>query len=204
MNYVGYYKVHVVVLYTDRLSHCPYNLLQRQTSVFVKPLVDTITHLYRHLRVNEVCRTDFNSRCPCHEKLNGKGYPRHLEGKDLNLIQRILTVADITSALHDSRSYKGEFNKEKILSIIKDMTDKGELDPQITKFVIEDFDRLVKEQQFFQGMLAIDFSKVIINYNNYIYEDVDLWVENLLNATTPYEEIEDIEELDDLEDLEEL
>ena len=139
-----------------------------------------------------------------HEKLNGKGYPRHLEGKDLNLIQRILTVADITSALHDSRSYKGEFNKEKILSIIKDMTDKGELDPQITKFVIEDFDRLVKEQQFFQGMLAIDFSKVIINYNNYIYEDVDLWVENLLNATTPYEEIEDIEELDDLEDLEEL
>ncbi len=84
------------------------------------------------------------------------------------------------------------------------MTDKGELDPQITKFVIEDFDRLVKEQQFFQGMLAIDFSKVIINYNNYIYEDVDLWVENLLNATTPYEEIEDIEELDDLEDLEEL
>ena len=49
-------------------------------------------------------------------------------------------------------------------------------------------------------MLAIDFSKVIINYNNYIYEDVDLWVDNLLNATTPYseEEIEDIEELEEL------
>ena len=44
-------------------------------------------------------------------------------------------------------------------------------------------------------MLSIDFSKVVINYNNYLYEDVDLWVENLLNATTPYEEIEDIEDL---------
>ena len=136
-----------------------------------------------------------------HEKLNGKGYPRHVEGKDLTLVQKILTVADITSALHDSRSYKGEFNKDKIISIIKEMTDKGELDPQITKYVIEDFDELLKEQQFFQGMLSIDFSRVIINYNNYIYEDVDLWVENLLNATTPYEEIEDIEELEDLEEL---
>ena len=75
------------------------------------------------------------------------------------------------------------------------MTDKGELDPKITKFVIEDFDQLLKEQQVFQGMLSIDFSKVVINYNNYLYEDVDLWVENLLNATTPYEEIEDIEDL---------
>ena len=26
-----------------------------------------------------------------HEKLNGKGYPRHIEGKDLTLIQRILS-----------------------------------------------------------------------------------------------------------------
>ena len=136
-----------------------------------------------------------------HEKLNGKGYPKQVEGKDLTLIQRILTVADITSALHDSRSYKGEFDKEKILSIIKDMTDKGELDPKITKFVIEDFDQLVKEQQVFQGMLSIDFSKVVINYNNYIYEDVDLWVDNLMDATTPYDDIEDIEELDELEEL---
>ncbi len=140
-----------------------------------------------------------------HEKLNGQGYPNHVEGKDLTLIQRILTVADITSALNDSRSYKGEFSKEKTISIIKDMTDKGELDPKITKFVIEDFDDLVKEQQFFQGMLAIDFSTVVINYNNYIYEDVDMWVENLMNATTTYNEnTEDIDDIEELEDLEEL
>ena len=137
-----------------------------------------------------------------HEKLNGQGYPRRVEGKDLTLIQRILTVADITSALNDSRSYKGEFSKDKTISIIKDMTEKGELDPQITKFVIDDFDELVKEQMVFQEMLAVDFSKVIVNYNNYIYEDVDLWVDNLMDATTPYDDIEDIEEIEDLEELE--
>ena len=146
---------------------------------------------------NEILATVYTH----HEKLNGKGYPRHLEGKDLNLIQRILTVADITSALNDSRSYKGEFSKEKTISIIKEMTDRGELDPSITKYVIEDFEGLVKEQQVFQNMLSIDFSTVVVNYNNYIYEDVDLWVENLLNATTPYSEAEAIEELEDLEEL---
>ena len=135
-----------------------------------------------------------------HEKLNGKGYPRHLKGEDLNKIQRILTVADITSALNDSRSYKGEFSREKTISIIRDMTDRGELDPSITKFIIEDFDEIVKEQQVFQNMLSIDFSTVVVNYNNYIYEDVDLWVENLLNATTPYSD-DDIDELEDLEEL---
>ena len=87
------------------------------------------------------------------------------------------------------------------------MTDRGELDARITKFVIEDFDELVKEQQVFRDMLAIDFSTVILHYNNYIYEDIDMWVEMLLNATTPYTEndgIEDIEDIEELEDLEEL
>ena len=153
-----------------------------------------------------------------HEKLNGKGYPRHVEGKDLTLIQRILTVADITSALNDSRSYKGEFSKEKTFSIIKNMTDRGELDSFITKFVLEDFDELVKEQAVLQHMLSVDFSKVITNYNDYILSDMGLMADSLLNNADAddIEEIEelgdldesggleDLEDADDLEDLEEI
>ena len=147
-----------------------------------------------------------------HEKLNGKGYPRKVEGKDLTLLQRILTVADITSALNDSRSYKGEFSKDKTISIIQKMTDKGEIDGTITRFIIEDFDTILQEQQIFQNMLQVDFSNVISNYNDYIYEDIDLWVENLLETAMPYnqqqndglEELDDLEDLDELEELEEL
>lgn len=142
-----------------------------------------------------------------HEKLNGKGYPCHVKGEDLTLLQRILTVADITSALNDSRSYKGEFSKEKTISIITNMTNKGEIDPEITKFVIEDFDTLLQEQQIFQNMLQVDFSKVIMKYNDYIFDDIDSWVDYLLNTAQPYypdSECADLEELDDLENLEEL
>ena len=142
-----------------------------------------------------------------HEKLTGKGYPCHVEGKDLTLLQRILTVADITSALNDSRSYKGEFTKEKTISIISNMTSKGELDPEITKFVIEDFDTILQEQQVFQNMLQVDFSKVITYYNDYIFNDSDDWIDTLLADALPYvtdDDFTELEELDDLEDLEEL
>ena len=81
-----------------------------------------------------------------HEKLNGKGYPRHIEGKDLTLLQRILTVADITSALNGSRSYKEEFSTDKTKSILSNMTEEGELDPTISKFILEDFDAIIIEQ----------------------------------------------------------
>ena len=74
-----------------------------------------------------------------HEKLNGKGYPLHISGDQLTLAQRILTVSDITSALNDSRSYKCEFSKEKVVMIIRNMTEKGELDPEVTKYILNDF-----------------------------------------------------------------
>ena len=133
-----------------------------------------------------------------HEKLTGKGYPWHVAGKDLTLLQRILTVADITSALNDSRSYKGNFSKEKTISIISNMTNKGELDPAITKFIIEDFDTILQEEQIFQNMLQVDFSKVIAYYNDYIFNETYDWIDSLLNSVVPYTTDNDITELEEL------
>ena len=133
-----------------------------------------------------------------HEKLTGKGYPLHVAGKDLTLLQRILTVADITSALNDSRSYKGNFSKEKTISIISNMTNKGELDPAITKFIMEDFDTILQEEQIFQNMLQVDFSKVIAYYNDYIFNETYDWIDSLLNSVVPYTTDNDITELEEL------
>jgi len=108
-----------------------------------------------------------------HEKLNGTGYPKHLPGQVLTRIQRILTVADITSALNDSRSYKSEFSIDKVFAIIRDMTEKGELDSSITKFVIDDFDIISKEQSELLSILQVDFSNIISRYNSFILADVE-------------------------------
>ena len=137
-----------------------------------------------------------------HEKLNGKGYPRHLEGKDLSLIQRILTVADITSALNDSRSYKKEFSTDKTLSIISQMTEDGELDPQIVKFIQEDFATILEEQQYLYKILCADFSQVLVQYSNYILNDASQFTDeafSMLSATG--DDVNNLEELDELEEL---
>ncbi len=135
-----------------------------------------------------------------HEKLNGSGYPNKLNAQDLNLVQRILTVADITSALTDNRSYKGEFSRERTLGIINDMTTNGELDADIVEVLNIHFDDIRSEQKTFQTFLTVDFSNVLKEYNDYLFNDADLITQHI-EEISEVEEIEEIEEIDELEEL---
>ena len=130
-----------------------------------------------------------------HEKLNGSGYPSRTPGEEISLIQRVLTAADITSALNDSRSYKTEFTKEQTIEILQEMTDKGELDPKITKIICDNFDELLVDLKELQHVLKVDFSQVLSHYNTYLFNDF---------AEDPALDIELEEELEPIEDLEEV
>ncbi len=49
-----------------------------------------------------------------HEKLDGSGYPFHLLGDQLSIESRILTVADVFSAMMESRSYRQDLTPAEI------------------------------------------------------------------------------------------
>lgn len=129
-----------------------------------------------------------------HEKLNGSGYPQHLTEEKITKIQRILTVADITSALTDSRSYKGEFSKEDVLSIIAQMTINKELDSKITVILSENFDEIRAELPELQKLLRVDFSGVLNKYNDYLLNDSNADLNKALteDADDLVEELEEI------------
>ncbi|MBB5344353.1 HD-GYP domain-containing protein [Tunturibacter empetritectus] len=55
-----------------------------------------------------------------HEKLDGSGYPRGLQGPQLPLLARILTVADIYDALSSSRPYRQKLQCEEVLTLMQD------------------------------------------------------------------------------------
>lgn len=95
-----------------------------------------------------------------HEKLDGSGYPYHLTAENLTKCQRILTVADITSALTDIRSYKNAFPKEKTVQIITDMTDRGELDKDITSCIIRSYDQIQDELKMMRVPLWANFGRI--------------------------------------------
>ena len=53
-----------------------------------------------------------------HEKLDGSGYPFQLKGEELSLESRMLTVADIYGALHETRPYRAGLEHEEIFAIL--------------------------------------------------------------------------------------
>lgn len=72
-----------------------------------------------------------------HEKLDGSGYPAGISGDRLTKSQRIVTVADILSALYQKRSYKDGFSLTTIAKIIHDDAVNGKLCPQVVTFAIK-------------------------------------------------------------------
>ena len=68
-----------------------------------------------------------------HERLNNSGYPEHLNAKKLGLLDRILQVADVTSALAMNRSYQDASSPEKIIKILDELVSRGELDKTCVK-----------------------------------------------------------------------
>ena len=67
-----------------------------------------------------------------HERMDGKGYPRGLKGKEIPLRGRILAIADVFEALSASgRSYKEPWKLSRVLEVMGKMCDEGHLDPNL-------------------------------------------------------------------------
>ncbi len=74
-----------------------------------------------------------------HEKLDGSGYPKGLKGEELTLSDKVVAVADITSALLGKRSYKDSYGWSKTINILNEMVEQGKLDADIVKLVVDNF-----------------------------------------------------------------
>lgn len=82
-----------------------------------------------------------------HEKLDGTGYPFGLKGKEITVEMRIVAIADIISALLGARSYKEEFNKDKIIRILENMVDSNKIDSKIVNLFITNYEFIINEAQ---------------------------------------------------------
>jgi HD-GYP domain-containing protein (c-di-GMP phosphodiesterase class II) len=95
---------------------------------------------FRAIQTHPVHTLRILERAPCfaplaelaanhHEKLDGSGYPRSLDARQLDLPMRVLAVADVYEALTAERPYRGPLPVEKALAIIdRDVPDKLDAD----------------------------------------------------------------------------
>lgn len=73
-----------------------------------------------------------------HEKLNGEGYPRHLDKAHITKLAQIVTIADIFDALTTERSYKKAMNSFEAFSLMRTRMG-NEINMDILKEFIKSF-----------------------------------------------------------------
>lgn len=140
----------------------PYTLIEKQGSLtyeemeLMKKHVTYTREILSPLADKHVCLIASNH----HEKINGKGYPNGLKGDEMTACEKIAAVADIASALINKRSYKGEYDKTKTLSIINAMKDNGELSVEICDMLNDDFDDIMKVVKAHDNEASLLYNKM--------------------------------------------
>jgi len=92
-----------------------------------------------------------------HEQPGGQGYPCKLAGRELSLGSRILTVADVFTALREDRPYRAGMGPDETLRILDNMAANAALDPLVTALVHEHHTELNEGRQAAQTLAAEEF-----------------------------------------------
>jgi HD-GYP domain-containing protein (c-di-GMP phosphodiesterase class II) len=116
----------------DNILHKPGKLteeewvIMRQHPVYAYELLSPIEHLRPALDI-PYCH---------HEKWDGSGYPRGLNGEEIPLAARIFAIVDVWDALLSDRPYRKGWDEEKVLAYIQENAG-SHFDPELVKIFIK-------------------------------------------------------------------
>ena len=77
-----------------------------------------------------------------HEKWDGSGYPRALNGQNIHIYGRITAVADVFDALGSDRVYKKAWDLDDILELFEEQKGKH-FDPQLVELFMKNLDKFL-------------------------------------------------------------
>ena len=98
-----------------------------------------------------------------HEKLDGSGYPFHVNGEKLETQSRILVVADIFTALAEDRPYRAGMQRVEIEKILGNMSKRNEVDKRIVELLFANYEEVsvyVKEKQ---SIAIEEYKKLVVS-----------------------------------------
>ena len=86
-----------------------------------------------------------------HEKWDGSGYPRGLQGEQIHIYGRITAVADVYDALASDRVYKKAWDDEKIYTFLKEQKGKH-FDPVLIDLFFENLEKFLTVRSTFNDV----------------------------------------------------
>jgi HD-GYP domain-containing protein (c-di-GMP phosphodiesterase class II) len=96
-----------------------------------------------------------------HEKLDGTGYPFHVNGERLNTGARIMAVADIFTALAEDRPYRAGMQREDIERILKKMSKKNVIDKRIVDLLLDNYQEVLVQVKEKQSIAHEEYKRVV-------------------------------------------
>ena len=99
----------------DRILNKPGKLTEEEFAIIKRhPVIGD--RIVQHLGLTPQERAIVRNH---HERWDGKGYPDGLEGKEIPLLARILTVADVFDAMTSDRTYRSALSPEITLDVLQ-------------------------------------------------------------------------------------
>lgn len=77
-----------------------------------------------------------------HEKLNGKGYPFHFGASNLDTGSRIMAVADIFSAITETRPYRNGMDRKAAMDVLSENVHSGGIDGDIVALLNDNYEEI--------------------------------------------------------------
>jgi HD-GYP domain-containing protein (c-di-GMP phosphodiesterase class II) len=77
-----------------------------------------------------------------HERLEGRGYPFHYKATELSLGSRIMSVADVFTAVTEDRPYRKRMTREEAFKALDEMAQAASLDPSIVSLLKQHYEEI--------------------------------------------------------------
>jgi len=120
-----------VLLKPGKLTEAEFAVMKTHAAIGGKTLMGVLAKLE-----NSTFRVAHRVVLYHHEKFDGSGYPRGLQGEQIPLEARIMALADVYDALLSKRVYKDAFEHDAAVAIIRDGRGRH-FDPLLTDLMLE-------------------------------------------------------------------
>jgi HD-GYP domain-containing protein (c-di-GMP phosphodiesterase class II) len=82
-----------------------------------------------------------------HEKLDGSGYPFHVDAQKIGIGSRIMAVADIFTALAENRPYREAMDTDGVMGIIRKLSENRQLDSRVVGVLADNYETIRSEMR---------------------------------------------------------
>jgi HD-GYP domain-containing protein (c-di-GMP phosphodiesterase class II) len=105
-----------------------------------------------------------------HERLDGKGYPFHLNGSELSLGSRIMCVADVFTAVTENRPYRRGTERNETMPILLNLVKSGALDGNIVRILDENYEEMDGIRARVQETHMVNYKELIARRSSHSFK----------------------------------